>query len=112
MTALVSRQRGSEESLPSPASLGDRLSIVDILDRILDKGLVINGEITVSLVGTELLSLKINLVIASIETAKRYGIELPWEKWQREREYKEQNDEQNNKKMITFNKKRKNRGDH
>ena len=112
MTTLISRQRGSEESLLPPVSSVDRLSIVDILDRILDKGLVINGEITVSVVGTDLLSLKINLVIASIETAKRYGIELPWEKWQREREYKEQNDEHNNKKMITFNKKRKNRGDH
>jgi hypothetical protein len=112
MTALISREPGSKESLPSPVSSADRLSIVDILDRILDKGLVINGEITVSLVGTDLLSLKINLVVASIETAKRYGIELPWEKWQREREHKERNDEQNNKKMITFSKKRKNRVNH
>ena len=109
---LINRQERSEESLLSPVSSRDSLSIVDVIDRILDKGLVINGDITVSIVGTELLSLRINLVIASIETAKRYGIELPWEKWQREREYKEQNDEQNNKKMITFNKKRKNRGDH
>jgi hypothetical protein len=108
---VISRQERSEESLLSPVSSRDRLSIVDIVDRILDKGLVINGDITVSLVGTELLSLRINLVIASIETAKRYGIELPWEKWQREREYKELNDEQNNKKMITFNKKKKNRED-
>ena len=84
---MISRQRGSEESLLPPVSSVDRLSIVDILDRILDKGLVINGEITVSVVGTDLLSLKINLVIASIATAKRYGIEPPWEKWQREREY-------------------------
>jgi hypothetical protein len=28
--------------------------------------------------------LKINLVIASLETAKRYGIKLPWEKWEKE----------------------------
>ena len=61
------------------------LSLFDLLDRIMDKGLVINGDITVSIGGVDLLSLKINLVIASIETAKRYGIELPWEKWERER---------------------------
>ena len=56
------------------------LSLVDLLDRILDKGVVINGDITVAVGKVELLSLKINLVIASLETAKRYGIRLPWEK--------------------------------
>ena len=57
------------------------LTVVDLLDRILDKGIVINGDITVSIVGVDLLSLKINLVIASLETAKRYGLKLPWEQW-------------------------------
>ncbi|SMH71452.1 gas vesicle protein [Candidatus Nitrosotalea okcheonensis] len=58
-----------------------QLTIVDLVDRILDKGVVITGDITISVVGVDLLSLKINLVIASLETAKRYGIKLPWEKW-------------------------------
>lgn len=58
-----------------------QLTIIDLIDRILDKGIVINGDITVSIVGVDLLSLKINLVIASVETAKRYGMKLPWEKW-------------------------------
>ena len=57
-----------------------QLTIVDLVDRILDKGVVITGDITVSIVGVDLLSLKINLVIASLETAKRYGIKLPWER--------------------------------
>ena len=61
-----------------------QLTIVDLVDRILDKGVVITGDITVSIVGVDLLSLKINLVIASLETAKRYGIKLPWEKWDRD----------------------------
>ena len=56
-----------------------QLTIVDLVDRILDKGVVITGDITISIVGVDLLSLKINLVIASLETAKRYGIKLPWE---------------------------------
>jgi len=61
-----------------------QLTIIDLIDRILDKGVVINGDITVSIVGVDLLSLKINLVIASLETAKRYGMKLPWEKWNKE----------------------------
>lgn len=55
------------------------LSLVDLLDRILEKGVVINGDITVTVGSVELLSLKINLVIASLETAKRFGLTLPWE---------------------------------
>lgn len=56
------------------------LTVLDVLDRILDKGMVINGDITVAIGGVDLLALKINLVIASLETAKRYGIPFPWEK--------------------------------
>jgi len=62
------------------------LNLVDLLDRILDKGIVINGDITISVVGVDLLSLKINLVIASLETAKRYGLQLPWEKMEKQRQ--------------------------
>ncbi len=61
-----------------------QLTLIDLIDRILDKGVVINGDITISIVGVDLLSLKINLVIASVETAKRYGMKLPWEKWDKE----------------------------
>jgi hypothetical protein len=60
------------------------LGLLDIVDRILDKGVVITGDITLSFAGVDILSLKINLVIASLETAKRYGIDLPWEKWAKE----------------------------
>jgi hypothetical protein len=59
------------------------LTVVDLLDRILDKGVVINGDITISVVGVDLLSFKINLFIASLETAKLYGLVLPWEKWEK-----------------------------
>ncbi len=62
-----------------------QMNLFDLLDRILDKGVVINGDITIAFAGVDLLSLKVNLVIASLETAKRYGIELPWEKWAREK---------------------------
>jgi len=70
----------------TPAAHSSDLLLLDILNRILDKGIVINGDVTLAIAGTDLLSLKINLVIASLETAKRYGIELPWEKWKREQQ--------------------------
>ncbi len=49
----------------------------DVLERILDKGLVINADICVSLAGVELLGIKIRAAIASFETAARYGLEFP-----------------------------------
>ena len=52
-------------------------TLADILDRILDKGVVINADITVSVVGVELLGLQIRLALASFETAARYGLEFP-----------------------------------
>jgi hypothetical protein len=52
-------------------------TLADIVDRILDKGLVINADITVTLVGVELLGIKIRASIASFETAAKYGLEFP-----------------------------------
>lgn len=52
-------------------------TLADVIDRILDKGLVINADITVSLVGVELLGIKIRATLASFETAARYGLEFP-----------------------------------
>ena len=100
---LISRQQQRSEEL-APSSIVQRQNLLDVLDRILDKGIVINGEITISLLKSEILSLRINLVIASIETAKRYGLELPWEKWQdssKKLQVKEQNNKNKNKKHTT-----------
>jgi gas vesicle protein GvpA/GvpJ/GvpM family len=55
-----------------PANLGD------ILERVLDKGLVIAGDIKVNLLDIELLTIKLRLVIASVQTAKELGIDW-WE---------------------------------
>lgn len=51
--------------------------LADVIDRILDKGLVINADIAVSVVGVELLGIKIRAALASFETAARYGLEFP-----------------------------------
>lgn len=53
-------------------------SLVDLLDHVLDKGLVIVGDIKVSLVDIELLTIKIRLLVASVERAKEIGIDW-WE---------------------------------
>jgi len=52
-------------------------TLVDVIDRILDKGLVINADITVSVAGVELLGIKVRAAIASFETAAKYGLEFP-----------------------------------
>jgi len=49
-------------------------TLADILERVLDKGIVIAGDITISLVGVELLSIKIRLLIASVDKAMEMGI--------------------------------------
>ena len=54
---------------------GDALA--DVIDAVLDKGLVINADIMVSLAGVELLGIKIRAALASFETAARYGLEFP-----------------------------------
>ncbi|MBI4298869.1 MAG: gas vesicle protein [Chloroflexi bacterium] len=52
-------------------------SLAEIIDRILDKGLIINADIKVNLVGVELLDIRIRAAVASFETAARYGLEFP-----------------------------------
>src|SRR5476651_1567459 len=53
--------------------------LVDVLDRILDKGLVIAGDIKVSLAEVELLTIRIRLLICSIDKAEQIG--LDWWKY-------------------------------
>ncbi len=55
--------------------------LVDVLDRVLDKGLVIAGDIKVSLAEVELLTIRIRLMICSIDKAEQIG--LDWWKYDR-----------------------------
>jgi hypothetical protein len=57
--------------------------LVDILDKILDKGLVIAGDVKVSLANVELLTIQLRLVICSIDKAEAIGIN--W--WRSDRFY-------------------------
>ncbi|GAA0542490.1 gas vesicle protein [Streptomyces antimycoticus] len=60
-------RRGSEPS-----------SLADILERVLDKGIVIAGDIQINLLDIELLTIKIRLLVASVDRAKEMGIDW-WE---------------------------------
>ena len=48
--------------------------LVDVLDRILDKGLVIAGDVKVSIANVELLTLQIRLLVCSIDKAEQIGL--------------------------------------
>ncbi|PTL36256.1 gas vesicle protein [Candidatus Methylomirabilis limnetica] len=50
-------------------------SLADILERVLDKGIVIAGDIKICLADVELLTIKIRLLVASVEKAKEMGID-------------------------------------
>jgi Gas vesicle protein len=49
-------------------------NLVDILDRILDKGLVIAGDIRISLANVELLTVRIRLLVCSVDKAEQIGM--------------------------------------
>jgi hypothetical protein len=51
----------------------DSSSLAEVVDRILDKGIVIDAWVKVSLVGIELLSIEARVVIASVETYLKYA---------------------------------------
>jgi hypothetical protein len=48
-------------------------SLAEVVDRILDKGVVVDAFVRIALVGIELISLEIRVVIASVETYLRYA---------------------------------------
>ena len=67
--------------MPTPLGEGHGRSsgLVDVLDRVLDKGLVVAGDIKVSLAEVELLTIRIRLLICSIDKAEQIG--LDWWKY-------------------------------
>jgi Gas vesicle protein len=62
--------------LPGRATSQDTLA--DILERVLDKGIVIAGDIQINLLDIELLTIKLRLLVASVDKAKEMGIDW-WE---------------------------------
>ncbi|GAB4386629.1 MAG: gas vesicle protein [Elainellaceae cyanobacterium] len=66
---------------PQPRSIATATqgsTLADVLERVLDKGIVIAGDISVSVGSTELLSIRIRLLISSVDKAREIGINW-WE---------------------------------
>jgi gas vesicle protein GvpA/GvpJ/GvpM family len=63
--------------MPTPLTEGHGRSsgLVDVLDRVLDKGLVVAGDIKVSLAEVELLTIRIRLLVCSIDKAEQIGLD-------------------------------------
>ncbi|MGI5379364.1 gas vesicle protein [Streptomyces sp. CA-251387] len=64
--------------LPEPYGQGGGANLADILERVLDKGIVIAGDIRINLLDIELLTIKLRLIVASVDKAKEMGIDW-WE---------------------------------
>src|ERR671922_903782 len=67
---------GAASAPPATSEAGGNLA--DVLERVLDKGVVIAGDIRVNLLDIELLTIKLRLIVASVDTARRIGLNW-WE---------------------------------
>ncbi|WP_227132926.1 gas vesicle protein GvpJ [Halorubellus salinus] len=63
--------------MSGPKPTRDQGDLAEMLETLLDKGVVINADIAVSVGDTELLGVKLRAAVASFETAAEYGLEFP-----------------------------------
>jgi hypothetical protein len=55
-------------------TISGNTNLIDILDRVLDKGLVIAGDISIALANVELLTIRIRLLVCSVDKAEQIGL--------------------------------------
>jgi Gas vesicle protein len=75
LSSMVPTSYGRSDLMPREAGPAN---LADILERVLDKGIVIAGDIQVNLLDIELLTIKIRLLVASVDRAREMGINW-WE---------------------------------
>jgi hypothetical protein len=79
VTDPIANRLGSFPSRSAPPNnQPSSANLADILERVLDKGIVIAGDIQINLLDIELLTIKLRLLIASVDKAKEMGIDW-WE---------------------------------
>lgn len=79
MSEPLSERMGGYPSRAAPQyAQGSSANLADILERVLDKGIVIAGDIRINLLDIELLTVKIRLLVASVDKAREMGIDW-WE---------------------------------
>lgn len=71
-------------------------TLVDLLDRVLDKGLVVAGDVSISLANVELLTIRVRLLVCSIDKAEQIG--LNW--WRYDRQLAHRDDETDEVKRL------------
>ena len=66
-----------------------KATLVDVLDRVLEKGLIIDADIVISVAGVPLLGVKLRAALAGMETMLKYGLLTQWDEdiraWERAR---------------------------
>ncbi|MFF5505052.1 gas vesicle protein [Streptomyces roseolus] len=75
---FAGRLPASPHTGPPGGPQGSSANLADILERVLDKGIVIAGDIQINLLDIELLTIKLRLLVASVDKAKEMGIDW-WE---------------------------------
>jgi gas vesicle structural protein len=61
----------------TPEELYEEVTLVDLLDRVLDKGVVVAGDITLSVADVDLVYVGLRLLVSSASTAQRFGAPVP-----------------------------------
>ncbi len=63
--------------MPAPPDIGrpQTTGLVEVLDRVLDKGLFVGGDVKISLAEVELLTIRIRLIVCSLDKAREIGLD-------------------------------------
>jgi hypothetical protein len=72
---VSSSDLASRAGLPQPHRSGQPQQLADVLERVLDKGIVIAGDIQINLLDIELLTIRLRLLVASADKAREMGID-------------------------------------
>ena len=59
--------------LPDALGPEDQLTLAELVNRVLDRGAIVTGEVIISVAGVDLLFLGLQLVLSSVETAQKHG---------------------------------------
>ncbi len=78
MSDALAGRPGLSRSMSPYGAQESSANLADILERVLDKGVVIAGDIKINLLDIELLTIKLRLLVASVDKAKEMGIDW-WE---------------------------------
>ncbi len=77
-SSLSAKSLSTKDSARAITTSTTGSSLADVLERVLDKGIVIAGDISVSVANTELLNIRIRLLISSVDKAREIGVNW-WE---------------------------------